>query len=181
MKEVVLFDNYDVSARYEDARRFLQDEYPEREITEDDVWERVSMDEEREWQDMMEEIEGRLASFVIVIGSTGRRDGTASGGKVYCNCDLPAWVGNSIFRHILCELGKDCDSFRISVAGGSVHLMCTHHDGTSYYELRNLSERGYNAWADWYYGVRFKNLSEREMHMKLFSSKRYYTDAIEML
>lgn len=181
MREIVLFDNYDVSARYEDARRLLRDEYPGREITEEEIWERVSEEEGWAWKDMMDELEGKFASFVIVAGSVGRWSGTASGVAVYDSCDMPAWAQGSLLRYILCELGKDCEYFRVSVAGGSVHIQCTHHDGTNWFELRNLSERGYNAWADWYDNVRFTDLSEKEMCDKLFRSRRYYTDAIEVM
>lgn len=180
MKEVVLFDNYDVSARYEDMRRFLQNEYPGREITDGEVWEHVSVEEEWAWNDMVDELEGKLASFVIVAGSVGRWSGTASGVIVYDSCGMPARGQGSLLRHILCEVGKDCEYFRVSVRGGSVHIQCTHHDGTNCFELRNLSERGYNAYADWYDNVRFTDLSEKKMLDRLFRSKRYYTDAIKV-
>lgn len=49
---LILFNNYDVSAAYEDAKQFLfERDDIDGNITESDIWEQVDFDEQTRWDD----------------------------------------------------------------------------------------------------------------------------------
>jgi hypothetical protein len=167
-KEIIFFDNYD-SNYYEYARENLE-ENGEENPSDCAIWEEVSFLEEINFDVAIKEINNLLSSYVLVTGRVGRWNGTQEGGKVF-------YTGKDDFSRIIGDLGKDCDYFKFTLKSGKIEIRCSHHDGTNYYTLQNLSEKGYNLFSDWYDGTKLYNLSEREIHQKLAKS-RVYTDKI---
>ena len=43
---------------------------------------------------------------------------------------------------------KDCDYITITLVDGVIKIRASHHDGTNYFEIHKLNERGYDAKCD---------------------------------
>lgn len=177
--ELVLFDNYGggdfdyVKAEMIAEREAENGEYKETcdrcgkfiGVSDADVWERIADEESWWWQDMLGEVKRLFGGRdFIACGSVGRWCCVSAGGVV--------WNGDD-FRDWLNVAGSDCIYFEILVEDGILKVKCTHHDGTNYWEIKPLTEKGVSAWEDWENSVRFNNLTEQEMHEKLFNSKHY--------
>jgi len=172
VKEIVLFDNYNVTSSYERAREFLFEKLHEDEfqpcyevnciddIKDSDIWEEVSFTEEALWDDIKDYLESLCEDTLIVTGIVGRWNGRAEGGTVV----------QSYFE--LQDLWKDCEYIKIWDEGGHLYIECSHHDGTNYYEVKKLTERGYERYNNWEYGYG-KDCSDREIHEKLMHCSTY--------
>ena len=179
MKEVLLYDNYDSYGWYEDAKQCLIENGIE-EPTDEQIWEEIADWERTGWEDMLYELKDKVDDCVLVSGTCGTWRGNFAGGKVMYSGDKPRWA-DSMLDWVLSECGKDCDYFKIGInESGNLFVQCTHHDGTNYYEIKNLTDKGMTAFSDWEYSTRFQKLSEQEMHEKLYNSDGYYTTKIKV-
>lgn len=177
MKEQIYFNNYD-GYDYETIKETLiEDGYDE--PSEEQVYSRMSDWEYYDWMDMIHELKDKICSSVLVTGTCGTWRGNFAGGKVFSESDLYK-NEDSLLEHILNKAGKDCNYFKIGLnEQGNMFIQCSHHDGTNYYEVKNLTDKGWQAYDDWNYGIRFKNVTEQEMHEKLYNSN-YYSRKIKL-
>lgn len=141
-KERIIYDNYDVCAMYNAARAFLLEEYNEDEITETMIWNEVNFQDSLTWQ-----YENRLLTdfftghgFFLIRGFVGRWNGTFAAGAVFDN-----------WEDMFHDATKDCDYVKIWDENGHFYLECSHHDGTNSYEIKRISNAGYNFIDNWYY------------------------------
>ena len=52
--------------------------------------------------------------------------------------------------------------------GKRVKVKAIHHDGTNYFQIRELTDRGYEYWQNHQY-----DMSDRELHHRLFKDSHY--------
>ena len=92
---------------------------------------------------------------MLAKGSVGRWDGSYEGGKII-----------NTFRELL-DLLKDCDYIKFEDENGHLYVTGSHHDGSIYIEVKELTKKG-EEYADnhWYD-------SDRDVHTKLFNSSNY--------
>lgn len=170
-KEHILFSNYfwendeEGKDSYDYAREYLFEEYGETEEweTEDDVPEDRVIDEvytqsEWAWDDFKVEFGrflGDSSNGFLLVGTCGLWNGTYDGG-CYVNRfdDLYKFWG-------------DCRDIKVYDEGGHLYIEATHHDGTNYAELRELTCKGSN------YALNHRWDSDREVHETLMSSNFY--------
>ena len=172
MSKHILFSNYhwenDEFGKdsYDYAREYLFEEYGnenEWETADDIPDERVNSEvyliEECDWDNFREEfgnfIEKSNYGFLL-CGSVGRWNGTAEGGLFVKDFD-------DLYR-----FWKDCDYIKVYDEGGHLHIECSHHDGTNYGELKELTNKGKEYSDNHYY-----DYSDRELHEKLWNSNFY--------
>lgn len=69
-----------------------------------------------------------------------------------CGC----WNGNhkvgmifEDFEEMLNKAAKDCDYIHLYDKNGHLYLKCSHHDGTNYYEIKKVTDRGVEYLANW--------------------------------
>ena len=133
VKEITLFDNYNVSENFDEQKKALQECNPDMEITDDWVWESLSDCERDEWdacKDTLHDIFGD--DIVIAMGKAGTWRGRFECGKKFSDIDkaISACV-------------KDCDYVKVVQLGnGIVEITSTHHDGTNTFSIKSVSERG---------------------------------------
>jgi len=155
--ERVIYDNYDydfdtMKACYEENN---YDEVPgDIEYTEEMFWEYQQM----EWDDFKME----LSNFInknkhgwILKGTNGTWMGPRPSGTVFFDVEK------------LSKAWNDCDYVKVIDKGGHLHLQCSHHDGTNYYEIKRLTEKGYNYWD------KMENdlfVNPKEVHETIFKS-----------
>ena len=86
-RERIIFDNYDVSARFDEAKKYLIEEGNE-DSSDDDVWEEVYFQEDDAWECE----KGVLKSvfdkeMFLAVGVCGRWDGSFAGGFTFDSWD----------------------------------------------------------------------------------------------
>ena len=170
-RERILFSNYfwendsEGKDKYDYAREYLFEEHGESEgwATEDDVPDNRVTDEvyaqsEFDWEDFKVDFDHFLkhsANGFVAIGTCGLWDGTYDGG-----CYIETF--DDLYR-----FWKDCNYIKIYDKGGHLYLKASHHDGTNYAELKELTEKGYEYKESHYWD------SDREVHETLWSSNFY--------
>jgi len=169
-REYVFFDNYETDyleiAREEYKESYGEDFTP----SEERVYAYAEIIERNDWDDAVRDVDDLLSDNVVVTGTVGLWDGNYDGGRVYSFRDVKH---GTLWDKILSDIGKDCVYFKISLSGGVIHVKCTHHDGTNYFEIRNLTDAGWAAYDDWNYSCRFANLSDREFFTRLVRSRTW--------
>ena len=170
-REHILFSNYfwendeEGKDQYDYAREFLFEEYGEEEgwETEDDVPDNRVTDEvyaqsEFTWDDFKVEF-GRFLgdsnNGFLLVGTCGLWNGTYDGG---------CYVNSFDDLH---KFWKDCDYIKVYDEGGHLYVKASHHDGTNYAELKELTRKG-NSYADNHYWD-----SDRDVHKVLWNSNFY--------
>lgn len=138
MNRIVLYNNYPDTEDENRIREILFEEYGEDSEwgTPDEVDDSlVSEFLQRDWEISWEEFEQKMNAFfqensAIVVGTVGTwRGALAAGKRVDSLNDLsPIW--------------RDCDYLYIYEEKGRLFFESTHHDGTNYFELKRLTQRG---------------------------------------
>lgn len=163
-----LFDNYYSNERFDFAKQDLieiEDGNPE--PTDSEVFDRLHFLEEFYWNDFKIEFTDYLDSLpcgLLCIGSVERWNGCYDGGAVITEF-------NDLYK-----LWGDCDYIAVYDKDGHLYINCSHHDGSNSFELKELTETGYNIVEDWAtgYGVPYwEKFDERELHQKMWNSTRY--------
>lgn len=159
-KERIIFDNYDVSAMYDEAKEFLmEDREEDDEPTENEIWDEVYFQQETMWEEAKAELEsffkGKTVGF---FGEVGRWDGVYKAGKI------------GEFWKIYYSAIKDCDYVKITDENGRMYLKCTHHDGSCFFEIKEVTQQGSDYLDRWEYNYDDKR-KEKEVHTQIY--KRY--------
>lgn len=138
-KERVIFQNYELE---EDARGYCE-EYYEGNYTEEEYFEAMNRVEEEMWEIAKEELDKFFAGVkhIAFFGEIGRWNGVYRGGKI----DKDFW---KLFE----SATKDCRYIKIYDVNGHLHLTCSHHDGTCHFEIKEVTEKGWEYYDNWNYG-----------------------------
>lgn len=167
----VLFSNYswenDESGKdqYDYAREYLFEEYAEDEgwESEDDISdERVNQEvydqSEFAWDDFKYEFDSFLQNSqtgFLLCGDVGTWRGSMAGGCYVDKFDD------------LYKFWDSCDYIKVYDDGGHLYIKASHHDGTNYAELKELTKKGVEYKDNHYWD------SDQEVHEKLFNSNFY--------
>lgn len=169
--EHILFSNYfcendeNGKDRCDYTREYLFEEYAdieewqtEDDVPDDRVWDELYSQSEWEWEDFKADFGSFLKKSYygfLLVGTCGCWDGTFKGGNFVNNFDdlYNFWDG--------------CRDIKVWDDGGHLYIKATHHDGTNYAELKELTCRGSN-YADNHYCD-----SDRDVHEKLWNSNFY--------
>ena len=160
-RERIIFDNYYSDERYNDAATFLLDEYGKEEgwkniedVPDEKIFEEMNFEEGYRWESFQEIFEAFFDKEMFLLrGTVGRWDGPADGGFIFSS---------------LSELSKawsDCDYIKIYDVNGHLYIQCSHHDGTNYYEVRQLTDKG----VDYVYNHE-NYMYPRQLHDKLWDN-----------
>jgi len=161
-KQRIIYDNYDLWKTYtdEDMREELLDQgYEEEEITDNMIMEKRYFYNECDWDDAKRELDEFFKSKTVgFFGEVGLWDGVHKAGKIGEFWDL-------FYKAI-----EDCDYVRIYDENGHLYLTCSHHDGTCHFEIKEISQKGYDYLDRWEYNWNDKR-NERAVHGQIY--KRY--------
>ena len=163
-KERIIFNNYYGWISEDDIKTELVEcaEMDEAEITDDMIMDEMYRLEELCWEDE----QNNLESFFndgnwLVVGTLGLWDGRHDGGKV-CNS----------FREIS-RAWDDCNYIKLWDENGHFYIECSHHDGTNCFEVKRLTNKGYELFDNWNYGNYGNDKTEREIHKMLWNCNLY--------
>lgn len=157
--ERVIYDNYDLWSRYEEAaRENIAINTGRSEPDENAIWKEIYDLDEIEWDDAKAILESFFAKGTWIIqGIIETWRGCRKGGKIFHDF-------NSLFN----EATKDCDYVKICDENGHLYLKCSHHDGTHLFEIKRLNSKGIGYLERWEQNWDDKR-SERGVHDKLMS------------
>ncbi len=171
MKQHILFSNYFFENdefgkdHYDYAREYLFTEYAEDEgweseddIPDERVTEEVYQQSEWDWEDFKVEFEHFLKESTngfLLVGTCGCWDGTYDGGCYVNKFDD------------LYKFWDHCEYIKVYDEGGHLYIEASHHDGTNYAELKELTCKGSN------YADNHRYDSDQEVHDKLWNSNFY--------
>lgn len=97
------------------------------------------------------------SEYYVIVASIGRWNGIFAGGEIICG------IWNAIDK---CKEGEDYA--KIFINGKRLTVKTANHDGSSHFEIRKLTERGATYMERHEY-----DMSDRELHAKLFSDSHY--------
>lgn len=138
-KERVIFDNYDLE---EETKEFCKENFGE-DYSEQEYYEAMYIVEDDLWGIAKEELENffKNIQYIGFFGEVGRWNGVYRGGKI----DTDFWK-------LFDSATEDCRYIKIYDLNGHLHLTCSHHDGTCHFEIKEVTERGWEYYDNWNYG-----------------------------
>jgi hypothetical protein len=160
VREIELYSNY-----FDDEKeKWVRDDMIERRLednnkvppTDDEVYQEwANFYDSMLWDDFRDEIKHHLKdTWLVVSGSCGLWNGRAAGGNV-----VKGWEGVE-------QVMYDMDYVTVTDTGGMLCISCSHHDGSNYWEVRELTDKG----LSWYDGHE-DELDRRELVEGLFYGK----------
>lgn len=147
-KQRVIYSNYNLYEQLsdEDIREMWLENgtYTEEEIedlSDETYWQERYWYDEEEWEIAKELLERVFSDDeLIVFGAVGRWNGVFDGGFVCSGLD-----------EVLERCTQDCNYIEFYDENGHLFLHCTHHDGSCLFEIKRLTEEGYNYYNNWNY------------------------------
>lgn len=162
-KNYVLFDNYN-DYDFDEIKKEMETA-DECEYSDDYIWFVIYNNQSEDWDNMRRQLEDDFGdSQLLVVGTVGLWDGNFAAGKLCKDT-------NEIFLGTL----TDCDYKKVWYEKGHLYIMGSHHDGTNWYEIKKVTDRGLNYYDNWNYSQdhRIANYSEREIHERMWKSSKY--------
>ena len=141
MKERLIYSNYDLWEDYaEEARAYLEEEYPEKEISEGNIWEEIYFQDTLNWEDEHERLKDFFNGhgYFLLMGTVGRWNGQHQAGYVFNDFD------DMFYKAV-----RDCDYIKLWDENGHFYLKCSHHDGTNLFEIKRISYKALYFIEDW--------------------------------
>lgn len=166
MKERTIFKTYEyhtldeIKELEQNEKKFLQEEYPEEEHSDEAITERILENIDLWYDDEEANLNKELSNDIICIASIGTWRGRVQGYKI-CSSNL---------QNILRTYSNGCQhGLHVYYDGYNVRAKECHHDGTNSYLYRELrSDRNMSNFLDKLYSG--ETISNRELN--------YYTKSL---
>lgn len=157
-----IYNNYDLWEQYQEFAKETLSEYEE-EPSEDSIWNVINDEDSVNWECEKERLEEFFddGSTWILCGTNGRWNGTFEAGTIFTD-----------FMDMYREAMTDCDYVHLYDENGHFYMQCSHHDGTNYYEIKKLTDKGIKYLENWEENWDDKR-SERYVHDQIM--KKYST------
>ena len=158
--ERVIYNNYDLEKYFEDAKEYLIDEYDNEDPTENEIWDEIYRMDELDRDDVFDELKDIFSNGkFIAIGTCGLWTGNYAGGFVFNDFDE------------MCSYFSGCDYFKFWDENGHLFVKASHHDGTHYVEVKQLTEKGIKYLENWEYSD--DKRTKQYVYEKLFNDSHY--------
>ena len=128
----------------------------EDEITDEMVYNEMRFLEEEYWNDFAYELKKffEKGSAWLLVGTLGLWDGRCKGGYIF----------NTYDEFLDCL--KDCVYWEVVDDKGHLYVKGSHHDGTNLYEIKRISDFGY----EWYNNYGCYIYDEEKVHTKMWNN-----------
>ena len=161
-KERIIYNNYDLWETYTDEdikEELIEQGYDEEEIADDTIWERRNFFDECDWDDAKYELtqffKGKTVGY---FGEVGLWHGVYKAGKI------------GEFWKLFDDAIEDCWYWKFYDENGHLYLTCSHHDGTNHFEIKEITDDGYDYLTRWENNWGDKR-TEQQVHNQIY--KRY--------
>ena len=154
-----LYSNYYGWIDDEDLRMSILDSErvdDEEEITDEMLWNEMYFLEEIYWNDFSYELKNFFdkGSAWLLVGTLGLWDGKCKGGYIF----------NTYDEFLDCL--KDCAYCEVVDNKGHLYVKGSHHDGTNCYEIKRVSDFGY----EWYNNHGCYIYDKEKVHTKMWNN-----------
>ena len=172
-REITIYDNYYSLDRERETREFLFGEYAEdtdwkspNDIPDERVFDEMDFQDRLIWDDVKAELQSLFdKNIYLLTGTCGRWYGPAHGGRfIHSIRDLLSCIGH-------------LDYIRIYDRNGHLYIHGSHHDGNDDYELKRLTNKGYE-YADRNCFAHDRQLHNNIMRFNFFSALPRYAQRI---
>ena len=155
-KQRIIFNNYNLWEDYaEDARESLIFNGVKNPL-ENGIWEEIYCMVDLEWSDTLQELKTFFDGKTwLAFGTCGLWHGNVAAGTIFTD-----------FEKFFYKAIKDCDYWKIYDENGHLYLECSHHDGTNFFEIKEVTEKGVEYLENWEYNFNDKR-SEEYVHQKV--------------
>lgn len=159
-KERVIYNNYDLYKDFDNCKQNMIENGCD-DPTDNEVWEQLYFEDQLAWDAEKEMLDDffKNVNYIGFFGEIGRWNGVYKGGKIDTN-----------FWKLFDDAITDCDYIKIYDENGHLYLDCSHHDGTCHFEIKIITEKGYNYLQNWEYNWDDKRTQEY-VHNQIY--KRY--------
>lgn len=172
-REITIYDNYYSYDREKETREWLFDECSEGsdwsspdDIPDERVYDEMDFQDRELLDDVKYELQTLFDNNVYLLtGTCGRWNGPAQGGKFIRSVDDLL----SCISHL--------DYIRIYDRNGHLYINGSHHDGDDDYELKRLTNKGYEL-ADRYYFAHDRRLHSTIMSCNFYSALPRYASKV---
>ena len=148
-KKVTLYSNEITEEKIESARQYLLEENGE-EPTDSELWDCVYAEEDLDWDVFESEYKEYFnTNYFVVRANLGRWCGRFESGKIMTN----GWKD-------FCRVIQNYDYLEIVDNNGHLEIIGTHHDSRDYFEIRELTHKGYEYVNIYYYGKSDSELAQ---------------------
>lgn len=142
MKEAqrrTIYNNYNLWDDYEEfARENLADNGNEN-PSNDEIWEEIYLQDSFNWDDEKERLENFFAEGTWILrGINEFWYGRKEAGIIFTD-----------FMDMFNKATTDCDYVHIYDENGHLFLKCSHHDGTNFYEIKKVTDKGIDYIDRW--------------------------------
>lgn len=165
--ERVIYDNYNLYNNYPDEtiiEILKEDGYEKEEITESMIFDKRDTLNDEDWELAKECLKEFFLDYTgkwIMSGNLGLWCGKYHAGIVFDTFD------DFFYKAI-----KDCAYWKFWDENGHLYFQCSHHDGTNWFEIKQMTECGEKYLDNWEYGSWDDERTERDIHdriMKVYS------------
>ena len=167
-----IYNNYYSTEAEDEARQFLFDERGEEngwnsidDVPDDTVWDEIAFQNETNWEEEKHDLKKFFdADYFLVYGSFGSWRGRLPAGKVISSFGelSAAW--------------DHCDYIHLYDENGHFHIECSHHDGTNYYEVKRLTNKGREYLSG--FNLRDQKAHEKAFNCNLFTALPHYAHKV---
>ena len=164
-KVITLFNNYN-GYDFADEKAALEECNPGITITDEMVWDSIRDTEDEDYsmcKHYLKDVFGD--SRVIVNGTAGTWHGRHEAAKMFIDIESA-----------LAACVRDCDYFKVEqLSNREINVTSTHHDGTNYFSIKIVTEKGGRLFDNWDYGVHTKlaDLNEWQILEKIWNDSHY--------
>ena len=153
-----LYSNYYGWISEDEIKHYLWEcEYVDHidEVTDDMIYEEMYHLEEMYWDDFSYELKHFFdkGNAWLLTGTLGLWDGKCKGGFIFKTFDE------------FCKCLKDCGYIEITDNKGHLEIKCSHHDGTNHFEIKRISDFGW----EWYNNHCY-DFYDEELHTKMWNN-----------
>lgn len=144
-RQRIIYDNYDLSEKYSDED--IDEEAREcgwidedEEITDTDRYKWRNWLDEVDWENAKAELTDFFKSKTVgFFGEVGLWHGVYKAGQI------------GEFWKLFNDAIEDCWYWKFYDENGHLYLTCSHHDGTNHFEIKEITDEGYDYLERWEY------------------------------
>lgn len=167
MNKRIIYSNYDLWCQFSEQAKMNLARTGNTNPTQEEILAEVYHIDADNWGDIQNNLEHFFSEGVwIAQGTIGRWDGKYAAGFTFNN-----------LSELLTYACKDCSQWKIYEWKGNMFLESAHHDGTNYFKIKKVTDKGINYLKNWENGYK----ADRTLQYMHTMVMRYYTTTPQYL
>ena len=162
-RERIIYDNYYLYETYPDEEiieNLIENGIDKDDITDERIWDTRYFWDELDWDNAhydLKDFFNNTNKKWIIMGTVGLWTGNHKAGIIFKD-----------FDKMFYDATKDCDYIKFYDKNGHFYFECSHHDGTNYFEIKEITQKGVEYLERWEDNWDDKR-SEEYVHTQIFN------------